>query len=121
LVFIHRKIIKKHKNIHEHLIVLYDTLRYQIAKAQYENSSIQNKKGIKIVIEAKQKNYLTNEKTIKEEILSIEQILGHQIISDDQRKKIHKQTKKKTRIKRFLQFIGRFTTLITAGIYKLFW
>ena len=52
---------------------MYDTLRYQIAKAQYENPAIQNNKGIKITIEADHKNYPANAAEIKQEILSIEQ------------------------------------------------
>jgi len=121
LVFIHRKISKKHKSIHENIIFLYDTIRYQVAKMQYENPAIQDSKGIKVVMESEHKNYLANIKAIKEEILSIEQKLGQQIVSDDQWKKISQQNKKKSKTKIFTQLIGRFTTLITAGIYKLFW
>ena len=95
LAFIHRKIIKKHKRIHENLIFLYDTIRYQVAKIQHNNPAIQDTKSIKIVIEAEHKNYLTNAKAIREEILSIEQKLGQQIVSDNQWKVIIKQTKKK--------------------------
>lgn len=75
LTLIHRRLIKRHRRIHENLVLLYDTIRYQVAKAQYENPAIQDAKGIKIVIEANQKNYLTNAKAIKEEIVAIEQRL----------------------------------------------
>jgi len=121
LLFIHRRILRKHKKIHENLVFLYDTIRYQIAKAQYGNPAAQDSKGIKIVMESEHENYLANAKAIKEEIASIEQKLGQKIVSDDQRAAIAKQTKKKWWTKAFMEIIGRFTTLITAGIYKLFW
>lgn len=121
LLFIHRKLIKKHKRIHEQLIALYDTIRYQVAKAQYSNPTIQDAKGIKVVMESEHKNYLANAKAIREEIVSIEQRLGQRIVSDDQWNTIHKQTKKKAGAKTGMEIIGRLTTLITAGVYKLFW
>lgn len=95
LLFIHSKLIKKHKRTHENLVTLYDTIRYQVAKAQYGNASIQDSKGIQVVMESEHKNYLANAQAIKEEILSIEQKLGQQIVSEDQWKTISKQTKKK--------------------------
>jgi hypothetical protein len=64
---------------------------------------------------------LANAKAIKEEILSIEQKLGQQIISTDQRSIINKQSKKKNNVTVFVQIIGRLTTAITVGIYKVFW
>ncbi len=121
LLFIHRRLIRKHRKINENLIFLYDMIRYQLAKTQYSNPAIQGVKGIKVVIESEHENYLANAKAIKEEIISIEQKLGQKIVSDDQRNTIHKQTKKKAGAKIGMEIIGRFTTLITAGIYKLFW
>ena len=84
---------------------MYDTLRYQVAKAQYGNPAIQDSKGIKVVFESAHENYLTNTKAIKQEILSIEQKFGQQIISADQRIMISKQTKKKHRVLFFMQII----------------
>ena len=121
LILIHRKTLKRYKKTHEHLIFLYDTIQYQVAKAQYGNPSIQEAKGIKVVIEAEKKNYLANAKIIREEIISIEERLGQQIVSKEQRNTIYKKTKKKAWAKAFMEIIGRFTTCITAGIYKLFW
>ncbi len=121
LMFIHRKLLRKQKKTHENLVVLYDTIRYQVARAQYGNPIIQDSKWIQIVIQADHKNYLTQAKTIKEEILSLEQKLGQQIITTEQRNIITKQAKKKHIISIFVQIIGWFTTLITVGIYKLFW
>lgn len=121
LMFIHRKLLKKQKKIHENVVSLYDMIRYQIARAQYSNPAIQDSKWIRVVFESEHENYLANAKAIKEEIFSIEQTLGQQIITADQRKIINKQTKKKNNVNIFVQLIGRFTTLITAGIYKLFW
>jgi len=121
LLFIHRRILRKHKKIHENLVFLYDTIRYQVAKAQYGNPAAQDSKWIKVVMESEHESYLANAKAIKEEIISIEQKLGQKIISDDQRKVIAKETKRKWWAKTFMEIIGRFTTLITAGVYKLFW
>jgi len=121
LMFIHRKLLRRYKRIHENLVLLYDTIRYQVAKAQYGNPSIQDSKGIKVVFESAHDNYLTSNAIIKQEILSMEQKLGQQIVSTDQWKVITKQTKKKKIAKIFVQIIGRFTTLLTVGIYKLFW
>lgn len=120
LLFIHRKLIKRHKRIHENLILLYDTIRYQIAKAQQANPIIQDAKGIKVVIDADHKKYLVNIDAIHQEIRTIEQKLWQKIVADDQRATIMKQTHKKKIILLFAQLIGRVTTLITAGIYKLF-
>jgi len=120
LILIHHKTLKKHKKIHENLIELYDTIRYQYAKIQYKNPAIQDSIWIKIVMENEHQNYLTNAKIIKEEIISMEQKLEQKIVSDDQRKIIAKQTQKKARTKVCMEIIGRFTTLITAGVYKLF-
>lgn len=113
--------MKRHKRIYQGLVQLYDTLRYQVANAQYTNPTIQDRKWVKVTIEADQKNYLDNAKAIKDEILSIEQTLGQTIVSEDQRKAINKQTKKKHAAKIFVEIIGRLTTLLTVGIYKLFW
>ena len=44
LLFIHRKLLKKQKRIHENLILLYDTVRYQVAKVQYGIIDIQDNK-----------------------------------------------------------------------------
>ncbi|MFA7298854.1 MAG: hypothetical protein WC010_04390 [Candidatus Absconditabacterales bacterium] len=121
LMFIHRKLLRKQKNIHENLVLLYDTIWYQVARAQYGNPIIQDNKGIKVVIEADHENYLTQAKAIREEILSLEQKFGQQIITTDQRNIIVKETKKKNNVTIFVQLIGRLTTLLTVGIYKLFW
>lgn len=121
LLLIHRRILRKHKKINENLVFLYDAIRYQVAKVQYGNPAAQDSKWIKVVMESEHESYLANAKTIREEIFSIEQKLGQKIVSDDQRKAIAKQTKKKSWAKTFMEIIGRFTTLITAGVYKLFW
>ena len=121
LMFIHRKLLKRQKKIHENLVSLYDTIRYQVAKAQYSNPVIQDSKWIKVVIESEHESYLKNAKIIKEEILSIEQKLGQQIITTDQRNIITKQSKKKNTVTMFVQLIGRLTTVLTVGIYKVFW
>lgn len=118
---IHRKLLKRQKKINKNLVILYDTIRYQVAKAQYNNPVIQDSKGIKVVIESEHENYLKNTKIIKEEIFAIEQKLGQQIITTDQRKLITKQSKKKNNVTIFVQLIGRLTTVLTLGIYKLFW
>jgi hypothetical protein len=119
-MLIHRKLLKIKKRIYENLILSYDTLRYQLSKAQYENPNIQDSKGIKIVIDAEQKNYPAHKEAIKEEIHSIEEKLGKQIITEDQRKTITKQTHKKKTMTIFVQLIGRINTILTIGIYKLF-
>jgi len=121
LMFIHRKLLRKQKNIHENLVLLYDTIWYQVARAQYGNPIIQDNKWIKVVIEADHENYLTQAKAIREEILSLEQKFGQQIITTDQRNIIVKETKKKNNVTIFVQLIGRLTTLLTVWIYKLFW
>ena len=121
LLFIHSKLLKKQKKIHENVVILYDTLRYQVAKAQYESREVEESKGIYSVIDADHKNYLTNAKAIKEEILSIEDQLGQEIISPDQWKKIDEQTRKKNRLTVGVQTIGRTITVLTIGIYKVFW
>lgn len=120
LIFIHRKLLNIKKRTHEKLVLSYDTLRYQLSKAQYENQNIQDSKGIKIVIDAEQKNYPAHKEEIKEEILSIEQKLGKQIITENQRATITKQTHKKKKMTIFVQLIWRINTLLTIGIYKLF-
>lgn len=121
LMMLHRTLLRRHKRIHENIVLLYDTIRYQLAKAQYGNPNIQDSKGINVVIESKHKNYVVNIDEIHEEILSIEQKLGQKIISEDQRKIIIKKTHKKKITMTFVQLIGRVITLLTAGIYKLFW
>jgi len=121
LISIHRKLLKKHMKIYKDLVLMYDTIRYHVAHTQYGNPSIQESKGIKVMIDAEHKNYLANSEAIKQEILSMEQTLGQQIISSDQWNTVSKQTKKKKSVKIVLEIIGRFTTVITVGIYKLFW
>jgi hypothetical protein len=120
-MFIHRTLLRRHKRIHENLVLLYDTIRYQLAKAQYGNPTSQDSKGIRVVFEAAHENYLVNIDAIHQEINSIEQKFGQQIISADQRTKIVKQMHKKKIVMIFVQIIGRITTLLTVGIYKLFW
>ena len=121
LISIHRKLLKKQKKIQENLVLLYDTIRYQVAKAQYGNPTIQDTKGVNVAIEAEHKNYPANHEAIKQEILSIEQKFGQQIISTDQWNIISKQTKKKKSVNICVQIIGRLTTVLMVGIYKLFW
>ena len=121
LMGIHRKLLKKHKKIHENIVILYDTIRYQVARAQYGNEAIQANKWIDTILTSDHKNYLANATTIKQEILDIEQKLGQHIVTNDQRKVIKKQSKKKHSVNTFVQLIGWFVTGITVGIYKLFW
>ena len=121
LMFIHSKLLKRQKKTHENVVILYDTCRYQVAKAQYESREVQDTKGINSVIDADHKNYLTNAKAIKQEILSIEDQLGQEIISPDQRKTIEKQTKNKNRLTISVQSIWWIITVFTIGIYKVFW
>ena len=121
LTWIHGKGMKKNKKIHENIVLAYDTIRYQIAKAQYSNPSIQDSKRIHMITETEHKNYLANQGEIKGKIISIEQFLWQEIIAADQRTKIEKLTQKKKRLTLCTQIIGRFITTITAGIYKLFW
>jgi hypothetical protein len=121
IIIIHRVLVKKQKNIHEQLVTSYDTIRYQIAKAQYENQSIQDKKGIHIIMEADRKNYPANALAIKKEILSIEQKLGKQIISTNERVIIQSQRNKKRIFTICVQIIGSIITILTIGMYKLFW
>ncbi|HBB03591.1 TPA: hypothetical protein DCZ39_01635 [Patescibacteria group bacterium] len=121
LIAIHRKGLKKYKKIHEDLILSYDTMRYKVARAQYGNPALQDNKGISTAIEGDHKDYLVNTKAIKQEILSIEQKLGQEIISTEQWITIEQQAKKKNRIMTCVEIIGRVTTILTVGIYKLFW
>lgn len=72
-------------------------------------------------MESGHKNYPTNIDVIHQEVNSIEQKLGQQITSTDQRTTIIKQTQRKKIVTIFVQLIGRLTTLLTIGIYKLFW
>ena len=121
LLFIHSKLLKIQRKIHENVVILYDTLRYQVAKAQYESREVEESKGIQSVMDTEHKNYLSNAKAIKEEILAIEDQLGQEIISSNQRKTIDEQTKKKNRLTVGVQTIGRIITILTIGIYKIFW
>jgi len=120
LMFIHSKLIRRQKKTHENLVILYDTIRYQLARAQYENSSIEGD-WIQIVMDAEHKNYVANAAIIKQEIVSIEKRSGQAIVTDKQRKTIHQQTKKKNRLTIVVNYIGRILTFLTIGIYKLFW
>ncbi|MDD3663386.1 MAG: hypothetical protein PHT84_06020 [Candidatus Pacebacteria bacterium] len=70
-------------------------MRYQVSKAQYGNPAIQENAGINVVIKNEHKDYLHNTTAIKEEINKIEQQLGQQIVTEEQRKTINKQIKKK--------------------------
>ena len=72
-------------------------------------------------MEANHKNYPANAAAIKQEILAIQQKTGQEIVFTDQRTMITKQTKNKTTRTILTQLIGRLTTIITIGIYKLFW
>ncbi len=120
LISIHRRLIKRQIKIHENLVLSYDMIRYQVAKAQYGNPAIQDNGWIKVVIDSEHENYLANFRAIKEEVLSIEQKLWQQIVSWEQRKSISSKTKKKGITTFFAQLIGIFITVITLGIYKLF-
>lgn len=44
LLLIHSKLLKKQKAIHENLVLAYDTIRYQLAKAQYGMPTMQENK-----------------------------------------------------------------------------
>ncbi len=120
-VIIHRRILRKHKRLHENIVLLYDTIRYQIAKTQAKNPSIQNNTWIKIVMDSAHQNYLAKAQEIQEEITDMEQKLGEKIITADQRTSIKKQSKAKRTMMLFVQVIGQIVTVLTVGIYKLFW
>jgi hypothetical protein len=71
-------------------------------------------------MESDHKNYPANASAIKQEIMAIEQKNGQEIIAADQRWMIQKETQRKNRITIATQMIGRITTLLTVGIYKVF-
>jgi len=71
-------------------------------------------------MESEHKNYPANIDSIHQEIVAIEQSLGQQIIPAEQRATLVRQTHKKKIASIFTQLIGRPTTVITVGIYKLF-
>ena len=121
LTWIHRKVLRKNKKIHENIVLVYDTIRYQLAKAQYSNPIIQDSKRIRIITETEHKNYLANQREIKEKIIFIEQSLWQEIVGADQRTKIDKLIQKKKRLTVCTEITGRFITTITVGSYKLFW
>ena len=118
---LHRKVLKIHKKIDEDLVYLYDDLRYKLAKAQYENPSIQGEKWIKVIMETHKENYIENAAIIQQEITAIEQTLWQEIITSDEWRNINKQVKKKKRLLLCVHILGRPITLLTASIYKLFW
>ncbi|MEI6773268.1 MAG: hypothetical protein WCL18_00060 [bacterium] len=72
-------------------------------------------------MEADHKNYPANAATIKQEIVDIQQKIEQEIVSNEQRTIITKQSKNKNTRTILTQLIGRLITIITMGIYKLFW
>ena len=117
LIITHRLLLNKQKKILENLVTSYDTFRYQIAKVQYKNHSIQDNKGIQVVMESHRRNYPSNAKDIKKEILAIEQKLGQQIITTNERTILHEQTKRKNILTIFVQIIRTITTILLSLIH----
>ncbi len=120
LISIHRRLIKWRKYANEQLVLMYDTIRYQVAKGQYEHQTAKENRGIRIIRKASKKTYAANWAAIKQEIIAIEQTTGVQIVSTEQWNKVWSLTRKTKRYAWYTNIIGRLLTLATAGIYKLF-
>lgn len=121
LCVFHKKLIKIQTTYKQKIVELYDTIRYQVAKAQYATPSIQVTPGIKIIMNAEHKTYEANAQAIQQEIKTMEQLSGTTIITEEQRTILGKQISKKRKISTIVSIFGRCITTITAGIYKLFW
>ncbi|MEI7919457.1 MAG: hypothetical protein WCH65_04600 [bacterium] len=121
LLSIHKKLIKKQTIYKQKIVELYDTIRYQVAKTQYATPSIQATPGIKTIMDAEHKTYEANTQAIQQEIKTMEQLAGSTIITEDQRVTIEKQISRKRRFSIIVNIFGRCITIITAGVYKLFW
>ncbi|MBQ7074730.1 hypothetical protein IJM86_06945 [bacterium] len=66
-------------------------------------------------------DYLDNIAMIKANTQKVEQIFRNQIIGEEKRKEITQLEKKMLRKRKRNQRRGRFCTIPTLGIYKLFW
>ena len=64
--------------------------------------------------------YLDNIKIIKENTKKVELIFRNQIVSDEKRNPIAKMEKKLLKKKRHKNVLGRFCSIVTVGIYRLF-
>ena len=98
---------------------LYDTLRYQVAKAQYASPNMKQAPGVSALLSEKNPDYLHHTDSIHEEIQKIEQEIGSKIISDEQRNQLLTQQKIYLRKRGVSKFFYWITCILTAFLYAL--
>lgn len=127
LIFIHRKICKKYEELQKDLVNEIDEIMYLLAKYQYQSHlSKQTLWGdphfmmMREMFKTGHFQYLDNIKIIKENTKKVELIFRNQIVSDEKRNTIAKMEKKLLKKKRHKNVLGRFCSIVTVGIYRLF-
>ncbi|MEI7557348.1 MAG: hypothetical protein WCJ45_00370 [bacterium] len=112
--------VSKQKKTQESLVMLYDTIRYQLAKEQYANPAFQNIKGIASIIESDHKQYTAHAKAIQDEITAREDKEGHEIVKVEIRNMIEKKSKQQERLGKSKRKLSLALTILTLGIYRIF-
>ena len=121
LIPIHRSLLRLLHKRREVLTWEYDTLRYLIAKAQKQSGVDANNKWITALFDLKHPDYLHHHTEIKGEIFNIETSLWTKIIEDTKRAEIEQRQQKYKKLTMIVDIYGRFVSVITVLVYKLFW
>ena len=123
LIEIHSKLLKRENIIKQECSSQYDNIRYLLAKSQHDKLSVINQNDIqwiKIILNAKNKDYISHHDEIKNEIEKLEGLINQKIIDENQRNKINKLRKKIKNLKNSENILWRAISILTIFIYKIF-
>ena len=120
LIPLHKALARLLRKRKEVLTWEYDTLRYLVAKAQKQSWVASTNKGITVLFDTTHPDYLHHHDIIRSEITNIETSLWTKIIDDAQRATIEKKQKRYTGLHSIVNIYGRFLSIVTVLIYRLF-
>ena len=128
-LFIHKWLLKKTNKIKWKLDELYDQIWYEISIVMYDfnqeaKKNWQENKLIywaKSIIWLEKNDYISNRKKIFEDIKKLETYIWKKMISEELIKTINWYQKKLSNTDLIQKMIWWILTILTIGIYKLFW
>jgi len=98
----------------------YDNIWYLFSQAEHDKPSQSDLQWIRIILNAKNKDYISHHDEIKNEAEKLERLINQKIIDDNQRNKINKLRKKISNLKKTETILWRIISLLTIFVYKIF-
>lgn len=124
----HRRILRSLTKIKQSLVKEVDEVIYLLAKAQYQSKISKQVLGgdphfamMQEMFKSGNFEYLENIEVIRTLISKIQQLINIPVVADTQRARVGEYQKKLKRRNILSKVVGSGITLLTLGIYKLFW